>query len=357
MLEFGSDYHYIKCGESNGNVFLNYFNSEVRFYANGRCAIVDLILNNPSWKRIWIPNYFCYDVINAISLTGIQVVLYDDSPLVENVNIKKLPFLDNDVLLRMNFFGLREFRTNHLIRIPVIEDHSHDLIGDWAIHSDADWCFASLRKTIPIPEGGALWSPKGHVLPSFKKSTLQNDNLTNLRWQAMYQKKLYLQGNKIDKNTFRTNYIKTEDEFLKFESVSGISKSCIDYLQKFDLQTWYEQKQINWDTLSNTINEVDFNILNPQNFNKCNIFSLLFVFSSTERLNIFKTILLSLNIYPAILWKIPLDTSLASSAAGKLLSVHCDARYSNKINKLVKRVLLAINLYIDDKNNFDRAKI
>lgn len=60
----------------------------------------------------------------------------------------------------MNYFGLRTSRSNQSLPIPVIEDHSHDLLGRWPLYSDADWCIASIRKTLPTIEGGMVWSPK-----------------------------------------------------------------------------------------------------------------------------------------------------------------------------------------------------
>jgi hypothetical protein len=66
----------------------------------------------------------------------------------------------------MNYFGLRTPPDLELPEgVEVLEDHSHDPVSAWAEQSSADFCLASLRKTLPINDGGALWSPVGHRLP------------------------------------------------------------------------------------------------------------------------------------------------------------------------------------------------
>jgi hypothetical protein len=40
----------------------------------------------------------------------------------------------------------------------LVEDHSHDPFSPWAVGSSADYAFCSLRKTLPVPDGGLLWS-------------------------------------------------------------------------------------------------------------------------------------------------------------------------------------------------------
>lgn len=98
-----------------------------------------------------MPEYFCYEIIDSIKKNDIEICFYNDNPLLDDdIEISKIKFEDGDVLFRMNFFGLREFRDNSELGISVIEDHSHDLIGDWPVNSNADWCIASLRKTLPI---------------------------------------------------------------------------------------------------------------------------------------------------------------------------------------------------------------
>ena len=77
--EFGSDYHQLDDfprvvdTPSKGK-----WNSR-NLYADGRQAI-NALIDFRGWKRIWIPTYFCQEVVESIRKTGIEVVYYDDYP-------------------------------------------------------------------------------------------------------------------------------------------------------------------------------------------------------------------------------------------------------------------------------------
>lgn len=129
--------------------------------------------------------YFCYEVVDTIRQTGIELLFYPCYPvhMIQNI-VSELHYKKGDVLLRMNYFGLRTRRSNQSLPIPVIEDHSHDLLGRWSLYSDADWCIASIRKTLPTVEGGMVWSPKQHRLECMPQATKEN---TQMATRAMTQ--------------------------------------------------------------------------------------------------------------------------------------------------------------------------
>ena len=326
-LEFGSDFHFCTIFSSDKENILA--EKEAHYFANGRQALQHLLMSN-KWERIWMPTYFCYSIIEAVRQTGIKIAFYDDSPLSDDENlISNIKFDSNDVLLRMNYFGLRAWRDNANIPVPVIEDHSHDLCGEWVEKSNADWITASVRKTLPVPEGGVLWSPQKHIIPNMPKSTLENDLLTYKRLSAMLMKTLYLSQNKIGKDEFRKLYVDTENDFENL-SVCAIEDFCKTLIETFDIRGWYQQKKENWKSLSDIESE-NFKILYPENISKCNPFSLILQFDSTQQRDIFKDRLIQKQIYPAVLWTIPQEQPKEIVNIGQtLLSVHCDARYDSE---------------------------
>ena len=120
MIEFGSDFHgceddFIK----NTSCFKDLVN--LRYYASGRHAL-EAIIKQEKWERIWIPAYFCYEVIDYISSLGLEVKFYDDNPfkIDDDYTVKYLPYKEGDVLLRVNYYGLRHKRSNKELNIPVI---------------------------------------------------------------------------------------------------------------------------------------------------------------------------------------------------------------------------------------------
>lgn len=324
MKEYGSDFHYIPgtfFSTKDGSQFC-----EFQYYANGRQAIQHLI-EFKQWKRIWIPEYFCYDIVEAIENTGIQVMSYPDTPgLDETANIASLNFRENDVLLRINYYGLRSYRDNRSVPIEVIEDHSHDLVGIWAGTSNADWCIASIRKTIPVPEGGVLWSPKKHHLPKRPVQTDENVSLEGKRWKAMKLKRDYLQFDMGSKDEFRELFIETENAFEKLP-LSDMTEDCKTYLAGFDIGCWNNQKKNNWEILSQ-IESDSIQILRPED-KACNVFSFVFILKSEHERELVRRYLIQSNLYPVVLWKIPDHKSLdAVDFSNKMLSIPCDARYT-----------------------------
>lgn len=333
MKEFGSDFHF--CSEYVTKEATNLFPFKNNMYANGRHAIQELLRAN-KWKRIWLPEFLCHDVIRAIQQTGIEIVFYHDNPLIEEKTVvNKINYKPDDVLFRVNYYGLSDFRCNKNISVQVIEDHTHDLTGNWPASSNADWCIASLRKVLPVPEGGILWSPKKHELPVKLNSTIENEKIAFTRLSAMLIKTQYLNNSFIHKDIYRNLFSSSESEFETLKS-SGISNSTTWLLEHFNLSDWLAQKKRNWEILSQ-IETKKFKVLKPESIHNCNPFSLILSFKSETELEETKVKLIENNIYPAVLWKIPHTQSEHTNV--HILSVHCDARYStNDIMDLKSRL-------------------
>lgn len=327
MKEFGSDFHYIESWK-NAVETIEFYCPNAIFYATGRQAIIDLYVKM-GWKRLWVPQYFCYDVVNAMLLSDVNIEYYLDFPTFEEGKIlQSLPFESGDALLRVNYFGLRSKRSNLGLSVPVIEDHTHDLIGGWARNSDADWCIASLRKSLPLAEGGVLWSPKGKILQQEPKTTLINEEIASKRWNAMRLKSLYLDNKLEDKEDYRNTMISTEKQLDSMAEVSSVDYETREYLKHFNLSFWYSRKQENRKSIINYFKAEGFNIIEPEGID-CNPFSLITLFNNEEERDRCRCKLISKGIYPAILWKLPSNKYYKLVDFSKrMLSIHCDARYS-----------------------------
>lgn len=337
MREFGSDFHYIDTYNS-GRAHLTDVFRGATLLADGRHCIVVLIRQN-GWKRLWIPDYFCYEVIDTIKeQTGIEVVLYEDCPLSEG-DVEKLPFEEGDVLLRMNYFGMRDLRSNKNIPVPVIEDHSHNPFGHWALYSDADWCISSIRKSLPLPEGGMMWSPKGHELPNVPQSSDENEKIAATRWEGMEMKAAYLRGDDVSKDEFRKKYTDTEEWFDTAEPtlIDGRTKEFIS--KQFDLNLWLGAKRKNWALLSSLINKEHCEVLSAEH-ESCTMFSLVVLMESKEKRDALRSKLIDRCVYPAILWNVPKTESATSQDfSQRMLSIHCDGRYTEEDIRLLADIL------------------
>lgn len=321
-MEFGSDFHL--CDIPQGVSLLDIYD-DVNLYIDGRQALIDLLLNQ-MWSRLWVPSYYCYDFLESIE-PYIQLKFYECSP-VDDISsiISELDVRKDDAVIVMNYFGLTS-KVNTSIGCCVIEDHSHDLISDWARNSQADWCFASLRKSLPIADGGILWSPQGHQLPQSPPSTILGDRLADERYCAMSLKKDYLHGVNIDKDTYRKIYIDTENR-LDSLPISAMSPQSLQLLSTLDIEKWYSYKRCNWAYLKKKIKSNDIQILGDNLNEGQNPFSLILVCKSKDKRDALRTELIRRGVYPAILWHIPnCDFGFSSKFGDIMLSLHCDGRY------------------------------
>lgn len=328
MKEFGSDFHYIDTYTS-GRAHLTDVFRGATLLADGRQCIVVLI-RQYGWKRIWMPDYFCYEVIETIKeQTGITVKFYEDTPLHEG-QVENLPFREGDVLLRMNFFGIRDKRSNANIPCPVIEDHTHDPFGHWALYSDADWCISSIRKILPLPEGGMMWSPKGHRLTVDLQPSEENEQIASTRWEGMEMKTAYLNGEDVSKDEFRRHYTETEEWFDHAEPSLLDEQSKTVVSKQLDINLWQGAKRKNWALLQRLVNSDVCKVLNPED-ETCTMFSFVLLFDNKETRDKVRKHLIDACVYPAILWAVP---ESASENAGifseRMLSIHCDGRYSEE---------------------------
>lgn len=294
-----------------------------------------------------MPTYFCEESLECISRAGIKLCHYRTTPLSNPDDIPSLVDVeDGDGLLIVNYFA--HFGRRHFsgVRCEIVEDHTHNLIGDWAGNSEADWCIASLRKTLPIADGGILWSPKGHSLPARPSINQAAIDVIDKRFCAMKLKERYLSGEHFDKDFFLRLFRETEDAFGMLP-ISLISDVSYQIISRLDITTWYAAKKDNFRLLKGQLTVAkSIRMLLPEN-NTDIPFSLILLFKDSAHRNVVRKALISQSIYPAVLWNIEtVNDSAAKHIGDTMLSIHCDGRYSqndmtvlsNLINESLKKL-------------------
>lgn len=218
------------------------------WYLLGRHALVDLLRNLPvRSRRLWLPSYFCHDVTDYWR-SFCPIVVYADDPRWPEPNWSTLQPAKNDVVLAVNFFGVRagepwkDWREKH--DCILLEDHSHDPVSGWARSSQADYAFSSMRKTMPVPDGAILWSPRRNRLPIMVDTDLSG---SGLKLAAMIWKRDYLDGNTIaaTKSVYRQWQRAGEDAFDNSMKVSSASPYSQQYLASGVPVKWRRQRAAN----------------------------------------------------------------------------------------------------------------
>lgn len=345
MIEFGSDFHFMAPTPWAEKTLYDFY-PRANLYADGRQALIHLY-QTQGWQRLWVPEYFCYEVVESLKQAGLVIRFYadypgytEDSKTLEAIQRNGF-FKPTDAILRVNYFGTRSYRSPEKLSVAaVIEDHTHDLIGGWAINSHADWCIASLRKSLPIPEGGILWSPVGLTLPTAPESSEENERISSIRWDAMKLKTSYLAGEDVEKSAFRAGYVDTE-EYFDTAGVCAIDESSREYLHTFDIQDWYRRKRENWEILRD-IKKDGVKVLKPEDYGSYP-FSLILQFDDIYKRDIVRKALIEKCIYPAILWSVPPSGDGEIFVFSRtMLSIHCDARYSKEDILTMKSIIESI---------------
>ena len=113
-------------------------------------------------RRLWIPEFFCPSVARTLR-ADFDVRFFCDLPSEPAPRFGTIGAMDGDAVLIVNFFGLRDAETwrewlsEHGGVVPIF-DHSHAPFSSWAESETRGYSFASLRKTLPLPDGGFLKS-------------------------------------------------------------------------------------------------------------------------------------------------------------------------------------------------------
>ncbi|MGH3080754.1 MAG: hypothetical protein ACRDNH_06410 [Gaiellaceae bacterium] len=214
------------------------------WYGLGRHAL-QALLRELGAARLWLPDYFCDEVARSwADLAGVE--LYEDDPRWPEPRWESLQPARADVVVGVNYFGVREAEPWRAWRgrteCILVEDHAHDPASAWATTSTADYAFSSLRKTLPVPDGAILWSPGGLSLPD--QPTGGADG-SELKLAAMLLKGEYLGGGDDElKERFRRLQLDGEER-LATSDVSGASPATRESLVRGVPLPWRARRSEN----------------------------------------------------------------------------------------------------------------
>jgi hypothetical protein len=337
--EQGSEFHWMSCPAEPDTA--SPWDGRAAFFGTARDALRGLLADGQAkrgWRRLWVPSYFCQKVVSSLRATGIEMEVYPDRPDCPSPAFEHLPFQRGDAILVVNFFGLRAAPSyDRLPRdaVAVIEDHTHDPWSDWARTSKADWCVASLRKTLPVPDAGVLWSPVGHPLPPEPALTDERRRTSLKKLTAMALKALYLEGAFDDKELFRRLATSGEDRIAEGD-LSGMTTWTRALLLTFPVRPWRGRRRENHRVLSSALSGIPWvKVLQPMSEGDECPFSGILLFDSVERRDHVRERLMASRVYPAILW--PLESPVLPGVppedvdfSCRMLSIHCDMRYDRE---------------------------
>lgn len=352
--EHGSEFHWPLVADDADARSAAPWEPDGAMMGSGRDALRLLIAHGVAthgWERLWVPSYMCQHVIEALVETGISCHVYEDAPTQPGPTQSTLNSGPRDAVLLVNYFGLRGVNCTEALDLgqaALIVDHTHDPLSSWAFDKGPDYAVASLRKTLPIADGGVLWSPRGHGLPEVPLLTEVRAAASEAKMKAMRLKGHYLAGELVSKADFRA--LATEgEEGIAHGEISGMVSTTAARLATFPLQTWRERRRANHRVIAEGLKGVEGLKVLAAHRDTCP-FSAFVVFDTEARRERVRQALIQASIYPALLW--PMNAPVLEGVSDmhralgdRILSVHCDMRYdTSDIHRVVSVLCEAASL-------------
>lgn len=335
--EHGSDFHDLELPAATGADPQPWTERPHRLYATGRDALAAL-LDHLGARSIGVPAYFCPDVVRALA-AGRIVHPYEDGPW-DAVDAVQLP-AGGDVVLTAGFFGHRGPPDPGDLR--VVEDHTHDPASTHAYDSRAPYCVASLRKTVPVPDGAVLWSPWGAPLPAAPDRTPRRDWAVRERARAMRIKRAHLEGRGGLEDHRRLAL--AAEAAMTGGPPAAISAGSRAALARGDLSAWRRRRAVGHATLRAALGDlVGARALPPAADGGLVPLGVLLTFDDAGHRDRARAALVAARVFTAVLWDLS-DAALPGIAprhldgCRRVLSIPCDGRYDDEhLGRVAERV-------------------
>ncbi|QQX81815.1 hypothetical protein JK628_08290 [Shewanella sp. KX20019] len=348
--ELGSEFHWENIPKND----VTKWPPNCLFTSMGRAPLIML------WKqfcgpkaKVYIPEYFCEEVIEYWKSYGLNIVFYQDNPTLKEPCFKSLKATDGDIVLAVNYFGMKDgvsWKKWKKINpnILLVEDHTHDPVSVWALTSNSDFCFASLRKTLPISDGAILWSPaKFDIFNDLPDMNLKD---SSMKLSAMFLKSLYITDGITEvKDAYRA--LQIDGEYV----LSQLDITKISIMSSIQIKDGYPNSFREKRIRNVKFFDKEFHSIVGAEHLTCSIplggspFAAVILFDSNQKRNYVQKYLISNSVYTPIHWAIDnLDLATASEISNRILTIPFDQRYDESdVYKVIEMIKFSLECYDD----------
>lgn len=340
IKEYGSDFsNLVDDKYLGGNAtwpLLN--NKKVNFHFSGRSSVFHIVANGikiHKWQKLLVPSYYCHEVTDFLNELPIKIEYYEITPFLElSLKIDINDDKSTTAIIIVDFFGFNKISTDAIKNAYLIEDITHSLNS--FENNKADYVFASLRKSLPIPLGGFSYSKNNEFITPLNALNPKAIVFLNSRTKAMKLKSSYLANEFKDKDAFRLLYSETEVQFKEEFTNTEMPNLVYQQLERIDFDLINSSKKENLDRLKLKVkSNINFEVLS-NDFHKEFAFTMFF-FDANHR-DIMRKHLIYNNIYPIILWPNQF-TSDNISFQSQILFIHVDFRYTPEDMDIIAQVI------------------
>jgi hypothetical protein len=310
-------------------------------FSTGRGIFLSIrrMYSDRSRLRLHLPSFFCMEVAAKLN-QAFELCWYRDLPNEPAPDFNSLQPRPGDMVLAVNLFGIRSGKVwqdwlAQQDNILLIEDHTHDPFSPWAQQSTAHYEMASLRKTLPLPDGAIVWSGCKARLPQPIES--RSDGAEQ-KLIAMLLKRAYLSGANISKDAYRFLQVQGEEQ-MRGDTGNAASSFTQHILQCLDIAQLRQKRE-------NNIREL-IQLILAQNHTECIPlfttwptgavpFNSILVCQNHQIRESLRQFLICQNVFATVHWQQPMEAELltndlsAIDLSQRVLTIPTDHRYTSK---------------------------
>ncbi len=295
---------------------------------------------------VFLPALACDSMVFPFGLYGHTVKYYrlknDYSIDLNSLNIGD----DPAIFLYMEYFGRTAVSDTELEKIRkkgnviIIEDRTHNLIWERSSSFQPDYIISSLRKWLPVPDGGLLW---GTIHKPFADDT----SFSRMRLQAQCMRHEYLQYGDEDLKTEYRKIFSEVSDIMEKDEPSAMSAYSYALVRQTDWDNIRSKRKKNAEILISLLRESPYISMIQDKPG----FSDLYVAFTVKNRDIVQKCLSTERIFNTIIWPIGDEQKAVCNVARiteqNMLAAPCDQRYTVDdmyyIGKEIVRVSADVN--------------
>lgn len=332
-LELGSEYS-LALNELNrveNHLFAYMSRYKTEWFDYGRSAISHIPY--PEGKTVLLPEFLCESVIRCFSRDKIKFYRINENLEIDLEDLQKKTDRNVGCIYITHYFGylqqeevlktIREIAdANHIM---VVEDTTQSLFSEHLLYGD--YALASVRKWMPVPMGGVLYTGYENVLPEADAILQSTDNT---RAYAMVLKDIFLKSEYDTNLIYRKLFAECEEQIEDAESPGRMSDFTEYIIKCVDIGQLIERRKQNYIRLSKALEKTG---IRPVRELKEKEVPLVYPIRAGDR-DAFRNYLTDHKIYCAVHW--PFDGIFAEQRpnaqknAASLLSLPIDQRYGEE---------------------------
>lgn len=294
---------------------------------------IELFLDKLNVVRriVLLPEFTCHSVVDPFIHHGYDVHCYKlnlDFSIDYSAFISQIESIKPAIILLHSYFGFDTIPSDVKSISPnsiIIEDLTQRFMSSFPL-IDADCYVGSIRKWMPVPDGGFYYGSEELDL-----SENEDKEFVDLELKALLCKGEYIEGEIDDKMLFRNMFSaarKLMDEDGRYYSMSAISKQIYNSI---DFEAVKTIRQANGRYLVKELSNFDFLEIPMNEISNDTIPFLIPVYVKEDRSN-FQKYLASKDVYATVIWSCPNEILDQLSVTGRyiydnILCFHCDQRY------------------------------